>query len=52
MNGSSLDPELVVENIDLSFRVLDDMERFLDERSQFLNSGSTPDRAERIVIDG
>ena len=47
-NGSDL--ELVVEKIDLSFRVLDDMERFLGERSPSLQTGSIPDRAERIVI--
>jgi len=32
MSDRGLDPELVVEQIDLSFRVLDDMERFLAER--------------------
>lgn len=28
MNDKGIDPELVVEQIDLSFRVLDDMECF------------------------
>jgi len=50
MNGSGLDPELVAEKIDLCFRVLDDMERFLEERTKSLEAGSIPDRAERIVI--
>ncbi|MBN1835288.1 MAG: hypothetical protein JW820_05520 [Spirochaetales bacterium] len=50
MNVSRPDPELVVEKIDLSFRVLDDMDRFLDERTRAFSSSSSPDRAERIVI--
>lgn len=50
MNGSPPDPELVVEKIDLSFRVLDDMERFLAERAAAREEGLIPDRAERIVV--
>jgi len=50
MNDRALDPELVVEQIDLSFRVLDDMERFLAERRVFTETDLAPDRAERIVV--
>jgi hypothetical protein len=50
MSDNEPDPELVVEKIDLSFRVLEDMERFLGERSQSLETDSVPDRVERIVI--
>lgn len=50
MNGDELCPELVVEKIDISFRVIDDMERFLHERSHFLETDSLPGRAERIVV--
>jgi hypothetical protein len=41
---------LVVEQIDLSFRVLDDMEAFLTERRGSSATSTVPDRAERIVI--
>ena len=50
MNDREYDLEIVVEKIDLSFRVLDDMERFLGERSQSVDAVSIPDRAERIVV--
>jgi hypothetical protein len=50
MNGSAADPELVVEKIDLAFRVLDDMGRFLEEQLPSLETGSTPDRAQPIVV--
>lgn len=50
MSDNGPDPELVVEKIDLSFRVLDDIERFLGERSKSLETDSIPDRAERIVF--
>lgn len=50
MSDRTPDPELVVEQIDLSFRVLDDMERFLAERMLPEGSGVAPDRGERIVI--
>ena len=50
MNDKALDPELVVEQIDLSFRVLDDMERFLAERRVPAEAGAAPDRGERIVL--
>jgi hypothetical protein len=50
MNDRTLDPELVVEQIDLSFRVLDDMERFLAERRVPAEAGAAPDRGERIVL--
>ncbi len=50
MNDRALDPELVVEQIDLSFRVLDDMERFLAERRLPSEAGDAPDRGERIVL--
>jgi len=50
MNDRALDPELVVEQIDLSFRVLDDMERFLAERRVPAEAGAAPDRGERIVL--
>ena len=50
MSAGSADPELVIEQIDLSFRVLDDMERFLAERPASPDSDTVPDRAERIVI--
>jgi hypothetical protein len=39
-----------VEQIDLSFLVLDDMERFLAERRVPAEAGVVPDRGERIVI--
>jgi hypothetical protein len=50
MSDRTSDPELVVEQIDLCFRVLDDMERFLADRFPALDEGSVPDRAERIVV--
>jgi hypothetical protein len=50
MSDRGPDPELVVEQIDLSLRVLDDMERFLAERSLPLETSRIPDRAERIVL--
>lgn len=50
MSDSSPQAELVVEHIDLCFRVLDDMERFLADRSQRWADASPPDRAERIVV--
>ena len=50
MNDRALDPELVVEQIDISFRVLDDMERFLAERRVPAEAGAAPDRGERIVL--
>jgi hypothetical protein len=46
----NVDPELVIEQIEIAFRVLDDMERFLAERRLPETAGSVPDRAERIVI--
>jgi len=46
----SVDPELVVEQIDLSFRMLEDMERFLATRPVSRPDGQAPDRAERIVV--
>jgi hypothetical protein len=50
MRDKAPDPELVVEQIDLSFRVLDDMERFLAERRVPAEAGPAPDRGERIVL--
>jgi len=50
MNDRALDPELVVEQIDLSFRVLDDMERFLADRRVSAEADAAPDRGERIVL--
>jgi hypothetical protein len=50
MSGSALDPELVAEQIDLAFRVLDDMERFLAEQHVTEGTTAAPDRAGRIVI--
>ena len=50
MSAKGLDPELVAEQIELSFRVLDDMERFLSERPVTSAAGAAPDRAERIII--
>jgi hypothetical protein len=41
-----VEPELVVEQVDLAFRVLDDMERFLDERHLPAGEAPAPDRAE------
>jgi hypothetical protein len=45
-----VDPELVIEQIDLSFRALDDMERFLAERKLPDADTPAPDRVERIVV--
>ena len=45
-----VDPELVSEQIGLSFRILDDMERFLAERKLPDADAPPPDRAERIVV--
>ena len=45
-----MDPDLVVEQIDLSFRVLDDMQDFLSQRGAARPGGAPPDRAERIVL--
>lgn len=45
-----VDPELVVEQIDLSFRVLDDMERFLGEQELPDAEAPAPDRARRIIV--
>jgi hypothetical protein len=45
-----MDPELVAEQIDLSFRVLDDMEGFLSTRNAPPAGSPAPDRAERLVI--
>jgi hypothetical protein len=50
MKDMGSDPELVVEQIDLSFRVLDDIEHFLHERGVSPASDPAPDRAERIVV--
>jgi hypothetical protein len=50
MSDRGPDPELVVEQIELSFRVLDDMERFLAERPVFHEASLIPDRAERMVL--
>jgi hypothetical protein len=50
MSDKGLDPELVVEQIELSFRVLDDMEGFLSERHISPAADAVPDRAERIVV--
>jgi hypothetical protein len=50
MSSKGLDPELVVEQIELSFRVLDDMEGFLSQRHLPASGDAAPDRAERIVV--
>ena len=50
MRDRGPDPELVVEQIDLCFRILEDMERFLAERGVSSTTGGAPDRAERIVV--
>ena len=50
MRDRGPDPELVVEQIDLCFRVLDDMERFLAERAVSSATGAAPDRAGKIVV--
>ena len=50
MHDMGRDPELIVEQINLCFRVLDDMERFLAERSVSSAAGTAPDRAGRIVV--
>jgi len=50
MNDRAFYPELVVEQIDLSFRGLDDMERFLAERRVSAEAGAAPDRGDRIVL--
>jgi len=50
MRDRGPDPELVVEQIDLCFRILEDMERFLAERGVSSATGGAPDRAERIVV--
>ena len=50
MSARGLDPELVADQINLAFRVLDDMERFLAERTVSGETVPAPDRAERIVI--
>jgi hypothetical protein len=50
MRDKGPDPELVVEQIDLCFRVLDDMESFLVERGVSEKTRVAPDRAERIVV--
>jgi hypothetical protein len=50
MRGMMPDPGLVAEQIDLCFRVLDDMERFLAERGVSSATGDAPDRAGRIVV--
>jgi hypothetical protein len=44
------DPELVVEQIGLAFRVLDDMEQFLAEQRLPDSDATQPDRAGRIVV--
>jgi hypothetical protein len=46
MSDRGLDPELVAEQIDLAFRVLDDMERFLGERQVSAAAVPAQDRAE------
>jgi hypothetical protein len=43
------DPELVIEQIDLSFKALDDMERFLAAQGLPDEETPAPDRAARIV---
>jgi hypothetical protein len=43
------DPELVIEQIDLSFKALDDMERFLAAQELPDEETPAPDRAARIV---
>ncbi len=50
MPASGMDPDLVVEQVDLSFKVLDDTESFLSQRGAAQSGGAVPDRAERIVI--
>lgn len=50
MNADGRDPAIIVEQIDLSFRVLDDMERFLVDRHLPGPGNPPPDRAERIVV--
>jgi hypothetical protein len=50
MSARGLDPELVAEQINLAFRVLNDMEHFLAERGVSAEQVSAPDRAERIVV--
>ena len=46
MSRRGLDPELVAEQIDLAFRVLDDMEVFLAERRVPAENAPAPDRAD------
>ena len=46
----SVDPELVVEQIDRSLRVLDDMDRFLAEQYPPGGGDDGPTRASRIVV--
>jgi hypothetical protein len=45
-----VDPELVIEQIDLSFHALDDMERFLSERKPPDTDTPAPNRVERVVV--
>jgi len=46
----AVDPELVIEQIDLSFRALDDMERFLAEQRLPEADAPSPDRTGRVVV--
>ena len=46
----SVDPELVVEEIDRFFRVLDDMDRFLGEELPSESAPTVPTRANRVVV--
>lgn len=46
----SVDPESVLEQIDASLRVLEDMDRFLAEQDLPDPGGPAPDRAKRIVV--
>jgi hypothetical protein len=43
------DPETVIEQIDASMRVLDDMDRFLAEQALPGPGGPDPDRVKRVV---
>ena len=46
----SVEPEIVVEQIDRALQVLQDMETFLDDRLRLAPVGRAPDRAARMVV--
>jgi hypothetical protein len=50
MRDKGPDPELVAEQIDLCFRVLDDMEQFLVDQGVSPEARTAPNRAGRIVV--